>query len=463
MRSLFMKLFLSVWVVMNLSMVVMIILAVTSTTGPVARHRKIVREHRDLMAYQAMTMYGYAAMKTREALGTDEAREYIDRIYQDTGVVVSILDQDRNVLLGKQPSAPVLELADQIGNDKVRAARGAKGILNVACKATGPDGQPLILTGILPGPDPDVPGTPYPFPPDLWEKLAVSFILCGLLCWWLTRNITGPIRKLRAATNKIAEGDLSVRVSPGLKGRKDEIGGLAEDFDYMASQVDSLLSSQKRLLRDISHELRSPLARLNVALELAGQQAGEKARPYLNKIGRESERLNELIGHLRTLTTLENRIDRLQLEAVDLHSLIAGIVEDARFESAHKEVALHFESSGSVVVRGLPEMLHRAVENIVRNAILYTADQSEVKVSLRKENNGMVLISVRDQGPGVPESELPNLIKPFYRVQEDRARNTGGAGVGLSIADRAVALHKGALQVENTQEGGLLVKISLPS
>ncbi|MBI9075545.1 MAG: HAMP domain-containing protein [Desulfatibacillum sp.] len=461
MRSLFMKLFLSIWLVINLSMVFMIILAVTSTSGPVSRHRKIVREHRDLLAYQAMTMYGYAAMEFQGALGNEKAQGYIDKLYQDVGVRVSVLDQNHKVLLGEAPASRVMELVRQINTEKVRTARGEKGVLNVACRTVGPSGQSLILTGMLPGPDPDTFGPHYPFPPDLWEKLAISFILCGLLCLWLTRNIAGPIRKLRAATNKVAEGDLSVRVSPGLGKRKDEIAGLAQDFDYMASRVEILLASQKRLLRDISHELRSPLARLNVALELASQHAGEKADPYLKKIGLESHRLNELIGHLHTLTMMENQ-PGLHFEEVDLDALLARIVEDARFESSHKGVSVSLDSPHPVIVAGIPEMLHRAVENVVRNAIIFTRDKSEVVVSLSKAPGGMAVITVQDQGTGVPESELSNLVKPFYRVQEDRARKTGGAGVGLAIADRAVALHKGRLEVENSPEGGLVVRIRLP-
>jgi len=234
----------------------------------------------------------------------------------------------------------------------------------------------------------------------------------------------------------------------------------------MAERIEALVDVQQRLLRDISHELRSPLARLNVALELARQRSGENLGTVLDRIERESERLNELISELLTLTLLESGTEKIEKTPIDLESLIGSIVEDSNFEARDRNRLVEIVASSKVMVSGSAEMLHRAVENVVRNAIRYTDESTAVEVSLlAQEIDGqkVAIIRVRDHGPGVPEAALSRMFRPFYRVEDDRGRHTGGTGIGLAITERSIQLHGGTITVSNATDGGLVVEMMLPA
>ncbi len=233
----------------------------------------------------------------------------------------------------------------------------------------------------------------------------------------------------------------------------------------MAERIETLLSSQGRLLRDISHELRSPLARLNVAVELVRQRSGKEADEALDRIEREAERMNTLIGQLRTLTLLESGTEIMDKKTIDLSGLVRNISGDAEFESAKRNITVSTELDDNIIIEGSEELLRRAIENILRNAVRYTAEGSEIKISLKRhvsEGKEYALLMVRDHGPGVHENELSNLFTPFYRIAESRDRKSGGMGIGLAITDRAVRLHKGTVRAFNASEGGLVVEIKLP-
>ena len=304
------------------------------------------------------------------------------------------------------------------------------------------------------------------FQPELLGfRLGIFFVVSGIFSYLLARSLTKPILQLRKATRQFAGGALATRVGSILETRKDEIADLGWDFDTMAERIEALVDAQQRLLRDISHELRSPLARLNVALELARQRSGEKPGKALDRIERESERLNELIGELLTLTLLESGTEKIDKTPIDLEGLIESIVEDSNFEARDRNRLVKIVASRKIMVNGSEEMLHRAVENVVRNAIRYTDESTAVEVSLlaqEKEGQRVAIIRVRDQGPGVPEVALSQMFKPFYRVEDDRGRITGGTGIGLAITERSVQLHGGTIMVSNATEGGLAVEMLLP-
>jgi two-component system sensor histidine kinase CpxA len=233
----------------------------------------------------------------------------------------------------------------------------------------------------------------------------------------------------------------------------------------MADRIESLLTSQRTLLRDISHELRSPLARLNVALELCRQRCDAESGKSLDRIERESERLNQLIGQIMILNRYESGIPLPDMTGIDLAKLIREITDDADFEARSSNRAVKLVDYEVSTVMGSEESLRRAVENVVRNAVRYTVEGSEVEVSLRRERDGnasYVSITVRDYGPGVPEDEIAHLLKPFYRIGEDRDRLTGGAGLGLAITEAAVRFHGGSVKASNAPGGGLIVEIQLP-
>jgi two-component system sensor histidine kinase CpxA len=274
------------------------------------------------------------------------------------------------------------------------------------------------------------------------------------------------MRKLSEATRSLSSGDLDARVGPAVGKRHDELSDLANDFDFMAERVGSLVMTQRQLLSDISHELRSPLARLNVALGLARQRAGENAGEALDRIEREAERLNELIGQLLVLAQLEADTGEHESTFVDMARLISEVVADADFEARSRGRSVSVVASEPMTLSANESLLRSAVENVVRNAARYTAEGTKVEVSLarRVSDEGAVaaVVSVRDHGPGVPPEALDDLFRPFYRVADARDRKTGGTGLGLAISERAVRWHAGSLTAENVEDGGLLVEIRLP-
>jgi two-component system, OmpR family, sensor histidine kinase CpxA len=277
--------------------------------------------------------------------------------------------------------------------------------------------------------------------------------------------LTSPVTKLRKATQELAAGNLRTRVVPALGNRRDELASLGADFDVMAEQIESLINSQRRLLGDISHELRSPLARLNVALELARQRSGAEATSALERIQREAENLNEMIGQLLALTRLESGAASVAKTQFDLAQLVREIADDADFEARSRNRSVTVNEVESCVITGNYELLRRAIENVVRNAIQYTSEGTAVEVELRRQGNRSdesAVIVVRDHGAGVPDSALEKIFQPFYRVDEARDREAGGVGLGLAIAERAVRLHGGNVKATNAADGGLIVTIEVP-
>jgi signal transduction histidine kinase len=283
------------------------------------------------------------------------------------------------------------------------------------------------------------------------------FILLAavLLCYALAYHLTRPVRQLQQAVERFGSGDLSARV--GSK-RRDELGQLARTFDRMAGRIETLLTAERRLLLDISHELRSPLARLGVAVELA--RTGGEVQTHLNRIQKESDRLNALVGQLLQVTRAEGDPSQLRREPVRVDQIVEQLVEDSTIEAAEHGCELKYEQRQPAVVEGDPELLRRAVENVIRNAIRYAPPETAVDVRLGR-NNGKVVLDVRDRGPGVPEEALPRLFDAFYRVETDRSRSSGGIGLGLSIARRAIELHQGVIRARNAQPG-LEVEMELP-
>jgi two-component system, OmpR family, sensor histidine kinase CpxA len=291
--------------------------------------------------------------------------------------------------------------------------------------------------------------------------ILVGLCATGLICFFIARYVTGPIAALRTAASRLAAGDLSARAGAAGVKRRDEIGSLVHDFDLMAERIESLITAQRQLLSDISHELRSPLARLNVAVGLARRQADPETQSALERIEIEADRLNDMLQNLLTLSRLESGEGAEMRTTVELAPLVADVVADADFEAQAFGREVHLVSSTACNVDGNLTLLRSAIENVVRNAARYTDEHTNVDVKLERRN-GSAYITVQDQGPGVPEEALPKLFLPFYRVDATRDRNTGGVGLGLSIAERAVRLHGGAVVARNGKPHGLVVEIELP-
>jgi two-component system sensor histidine kinase CpxA len=280
----------------------------------------------------------------------------------------------------------------------------------------------------------------------------------AIFCYLISRYLTKPLAKLGDAAANIAEGRLETRVDPSLTRRRDEIADLARNFDRMAERIEALITGQRRLLGDVSHELRSPLSRLIVALGLVKQGPAEEAAENLERIGLETRRLDTLIGQLLTLTRIDSGVDRGSPAAFDLTNLVQEVAHDGDFEARARNRSVALQQADACTVNGFEELLRSAVENVVRNAIRYTAEGSAVEISLHAADS-RALLRVRDRGPGVPDAMLAEIFLPFRRVGNEHFE---GAGLGLAIAERAMSVHGGTIRAWNAGEGGLVVEIDLP-
>ncbi|GGG83798.1 ATP-binding protein [Edaphobacter dinghuensis] len=308
---------------------------------------------------------------------------------------------------------------------------------------------------------------------DLWHfafpQLPVAIVVFGLTTFILVLVLTRPIARLRAAARELARGQLDTRIPSQHRETHifggDEIQGLEHDFNHMAEQLESLVAAQKLLLRDVSHELRSPLARLSVALELAREDAPMTMSENLERIERETGRLNALIGQLLRLSSLESSNTAVETEAFSLKHLLEELLPDIEFEALQRTCSIKLEATCDCTVHGNFELIYRAIENIARNAIRYTKEVSSVDVDLGceiREGRRICVLKISDRGPGVPESELQNIFRPFYRVDNARQRDTGGFGIGLAIAERAIRLHQGQVYAINREGGGITMVVTLP-
>ena len=295
--------------------------------------------------------------------------------------------------------------------------------------------------------------------------VAVAALVSALICLILSRYLTFPLERLRRATQHIAAGDLTQRVVPSMGSRRDKIADLAGAFDKMAERLEKVFSAQRQLLSDASHELRSPLARLQVALGLARQRSSGQADKELDRIELEIERLNELIGQLLELSRLEAGVDAAHIEQVDIRELLEELINDAQLEADSKGCQVRLRESFPAIVKANAMLLHSAIENVVRNAIKYTKRDTAVEISMLEDagNSDSIIIQIRDHGPGVPEEMLSHILEPFVRVEEARDRLSGGHGLGLAIADRAVRLYGGEIVARNESDGGLSILIRLHS
>ena len=291
-----------------------------------------------------------------------------------------------------------------------------------------------------------------------------SFIVAGaLLCYLLARSVASPVAHLRELTHKFSSGDLSVRVTtPAILIRHDEIGELARDFNQMAVRIENLMEAQRRLIADVAHELRSPMTRLSLALGLM-RRAPSADAASLARVSRELDRLNALTALLLTLSRLESMGGVGPKAQVDLALLVREIADDGVFEADSLHVTVRLAECEACTVHGAPELLRSAIENVVRNALKYTAPQSEVVIRLQHlKEQRLAEVLVQDRGPGVPESELTQIFEPFYRIDVAREPHTGGVGLGLAITRRIVRLHAGTVTAANRASGGLEVRITFP-
>ena len=294
-------------------------------------------------------------------------------------------------------------------------------------------------------------------------RLVAAAVISALISYFLARSLVTPLEELRQASRKIAAGDLATRVSKNMPRRQDEIGQLATDFDLMTSRLQTMQQANQRLMQDVSHELRSPLARMSVALEMAKKKGVGAVGSEIDRITLESERLESLVNDVLGLLRESSETVVMTEEVMDLSALMSDLVEVVNYEVPEGKPGVIWEAVDACEFRGDRELLWRTMENLLRNALRYTDPEKGVLLGLNvSKRRSRASLEVRDFGPGVPEAELEKIFEPFYRVQESRDRDSGGHGLGLSIAANAVKHHGGNIKAENAGGGGLLVTVQLP-
>jgi two-component system, OmpR family, sensor histidine kinase CpxA len=449
MKSLFLRIFLSFWMAFALFLVVAIL--VTLALRPRSSTWEALR-----------TTVLNDAVSAYEQGGERQLRQYMQELESTQHVRSYLFDERGEELSHRAPPDWAIRVAE--GGPRVPR----DGLIFPAppmqrdsrASSDGKHRYTLVM-GLPPGPRVFIGPRGLPLP-----ALVILVMSSGIACYFLSWYLTKPIVRLRAATHRLAAGDLTARTGAPASKRRDEVASLMRDFDTMAERLETLVKAQSRLLNDISHELRSPLARLNVALGLARQRAGVGSTDMLDRIELEASRLNELIGRILTLARLEDGEQDVPQTPVPLQELVANVAEDAEFEAQARNC--HVQTvipEGDWGVRGNASLLHSAIENVVRNAIRYTQERSSVEIELESEegaNGPEAVLKVSDSGPGVPPDALGKLFEPFYRLDDARGRLTGGAGLGLAITERAVRFHGGKVTAFNRSEGGLRVEIRLP-
>jgi two-component system sensor histidine kinase CpxA len=296
-------------------------------------------------------------------------------------------------------------------------------------------------------------------------RIVIAIFISGLICYLLSIYLTRPLRSLRLAAKSIATGHLSTRVGHFAGHNNDEIAELSHEFDSMAEQLEQLIESKQRLLQDISHELRSPLARLQIAIELGRKKTNQNhsATNEFDRMESECLRLNSLIGEALDFARLDHSTNTLSPSLIDLPTLIEGIINDANYEFAKTSPRVIVDKMDACLLMLDARLIHRAIENILRNALHYSPIDQVVIISLHIDKlKKQVIIDIKDSGPGVPDKQLTKIFSPFYRVDPAREKKTGGYGLGLAIAKKAIQLHHGDIKATNRKQGGLLMSIKLP-
>jgi two-component system sensor histidine kinase CpxA len=381
-----------------------------------------------------------AATEAYESGGSRQLRTYIDRLRRYVSGEFFLLDgKGADLLTGEDRSAILADAVPEGGRPKhvggpiVMVAKSADGHYSWVSKLGPP---PMNIGDYLP-----------------YYALILGAV--ALLCWLLALTIVSPLRGLARTVDRFGAGDLTVRVKSR---RRDEIGELSQAFDRMAERIGTLLSAERRLLQDISHELRTPLARLSFAAELV--RTADNRDEAVGRLKKEIQRLTDLVSTLLQVTRAEGDPSAAAFEELWLDELLADVIEDCRVEADARGCGLALQSTRRVEIGGDRELLRRAVENVIRNSIRYAPRDSTVEVELTGSAD-TARIAVRDYGPGVPDEALPKLFQPFFRVDDARESSTGGVGLGLTIAMRAVGLHHGTISARNVQPG-LQVWIELP-
>lgn len=417
-------------------------------------HHTPDKERPNIDQSYAASMLVKSASATLKGGGVEALRNVLQN--QSPSMVYAV-DEQNSELLGRKVQPEMLkEIRSCLKKDSVTHA------INEIKAANGH--AYLLFLPFLDNQSNDVHFSDGRHPPDEFhipvEPIIVAMFASLIFAALLARYFSKPIRNLRSAFEAATTGNLDVRLGQVMGQRHDELADLGHHFDLMADHLRSLMDGQRRLLHDVSHELRSPLARLQAAIGLIRQQP-EKLETYLGRIEQEGVRMDKLVGELLTISRLEAGVISSMDEEINMDDLISGVVDDARFEAGASGHTVDFSGRSKMLIKGNAELLHSAIENVIRNAIGHTPAGSKVFVEVRLSSDGSkVLLAICDQGPGIPENEISEIFEPFYRGHG--SKRTDGHGLGLAIARRVVEAHGGTVRASNMRYGGLCVELALP-
>ena len=450
MHSLFVRIFVLFWLAMALIVIASIAATFTIAASEYEAMDPQRRPNTAIQASEALERGGLNAMKAWLQANKNAISD------RD----VFIIGPEGRDILGRKLPEPAARRLESI-NRELAAPAGPPPSGNyrpsrAAPQLIGADGT--IYTVLFSPRRPSIFGA-LSLPPITLTILGIALVVSALTSWWLAQHLSAPIRRIQEGARALASENLDIRVSEGLEGRKDEVAVLARDFDAMADQLRANRAATTQLLRDISHELRSPLARMRVALGLARQPPADLAR-QLDRLEREIERLDSMIGQVLKLARLHGAEAQIEKESFDLDEVIEEVVRDANFEGAVKNCTVNVQGATKAAVVGNRELLRSAIENVLRNAVRYSPTDSRVDVSVARAKSGLD-IAIADHGPGVPPADLERIFEPFYRVAESRDRDSGGEGIGLAITAQVMKAHGGVARARNTPSG-FEVRLSLP-
>ncbi len=450
MRSLYWKIFVSFWLA-----TILIIFTTAWVTSQIAQ-----KSSQPAREQVFMDSYANAAVATFESGRRLALLKWLNQIGLSRHMSIYLLSSSGEIVGAQAPPDNVKKVAENLIKDQLSEGIFKSGKLIVSHEILSTSGKFYRLAAVSEKPISYFIEIPWA---GLTIRLTLAIFISGLICYLLSLYLTQPLRSLGMAAKSIATGKLHTRVGHFRGHTKDEIAELSNDFDRMAEQLEALVSSKERLLQDISHELRSPITRLNIAIELAKNKTKHLADSEFRRMELESSRLNILIGEILDFARLDKSTTELQLTETDLPELLSEIIHDANYEFENESIRIVAQTIEPCQLLIDKRLIHRAVENIVRNALHYSMDNQQVTISLRhSDSKDHIYIDVKDNGPGVPEDQLENIFNPFYRVDTSRTKKTGGYGLGLAIASRAVTLHHGEIIAKNNDGGGLFVRIVLP-
>jgi signal transduction histidine kinase len=391
-----------------------------------------------------------------EADGQSGLRELLDQSSVGHRANYWLLNGDGQELSGRPMPGEMIGFAQRALRHE-GIARPDEAVVMVAPVNTARSNY-LLIAEIIPPPLAErVPG-------DMIWVLKLGTIISALMCLVIAHYLSKPIERLRSATNELARGNLDIRVGATIGKRSDEIADLVRDFDSMAGELRNQIQSERNLLSGVSHELRSPIARMRLALALARSSDKPEREEMLDRIEQDAVQLDSMLERILTVARLESGQYKPKFEDLSLNEILDEVLDDARFEAAATDATIDFTACATVSVNGDPGLLRSAIENVVRNALFYSGQKGQIELGLRADQAaGIAVVTVRDNGPGVPEAALPLLFKPFYRVDGSRVTSTGGMGLGLAIVRNAMAAHSGSVTAFNVVPHGLEVELRIPT